>query len=127
MPIETASTAWTDGEVPASERELILAFLADHSGKAYNVQEICDAVLGTELLDRLMAGDVGPEDLGESGEQATFRLATLFDTMTKAELLLQDLERQGLLESRIVEGTEEGTNPSGHYYTFAATGEGGND
>jgi hypothetical protein len=120
MPIETDSQAWDGGKVPVSERDLILAFLSEHSGQAYNVQEICDAVLGTELLDRLMDGEVGPEDLGESGEQATFRLATLFDTMTKAELLLQDLERQGLLESRIVEeDDDEAEGPSGHYYTFA--------
>jgi hypothetical protein len=115
MPIETDSAAWEAGEETVSERDLVLAFLSEHPGEAYNVQEICDAALGTELLDDLLAGGVGPEDLGESGEQATFRLATLFDTMTKAELILQDLERQGLLESRIVEGEDDG--PSGHYYT----------
>jgi hypothetical protein len=120
MPIETDSTAWERGEVPASERDLVLAFLSEHPERAYNVQEICDGALGTELLDGLLAGTVGPEDLGESGEQATFRLATLFDTMTKAELILQDLERQGVLESRIVE-TDEETGPSGHYYTIAET------
>lgn len=118
MPIETDSAAWEAGEETVSERDLILAFLSDHPGEAYNVQEICDATLGTELLDDLLAGGVGPEDLGESGEQATFRLATLFDTMTKAELLLQDLERQGLLESRIVESEGEDGGPSGHYYTI---------
>lgn len=118
MPIETDSAAWEAGEETVSERDLVLAFLSEHPGEAYNVQEICDATLGTELLDDLLAGGVGPEDLGESGEQATFRLATLFDTMTKAELVLQDLERQGLLESRIVEGDEDG-GPSGHYYTVA--------
>lgn len=116
MPIETDSAAWESGEETVSERDLILAFLSEHPGEAYNVQELCDAALGTELLDDLLDGAVGPEDLGESGEQATFRLATLFDTMTKAELLLQDLERQGLLESRIVESEDGG--PSGHYYTI---------
>jgi hypothetical protein len=118
MPIPTDSTAWADGEPAASERSLVLGFLAEHPGEAYNVQEICDAALGTELLDDLMAGDVGPEELGESGEQATFRLATLFDTMTKAELILQELEREGLLESRVV---EQDGGPSGHYYTVAET------
>ncbi|MFC7229599.1 hypothetical protein N0B31_19530 [Salinirubellus salinus] len=118
MPIPTDSDAWAGGESPASERNLVLAFLSEHPGEAYNVQEICDAALGTALLDDLVAGDVGPEDLGETGEQATFRLATLFDTMTKAELILQRLEREGFLESRIVEGDDV---PSGHYYTIAET------
>jgi len=122
MPIQTDSEAWESGDVPASERDLVLAFLSENSGQAYNVQEICDAALGTELLDSLMAGKVGPEDLGESGGQATFRLATLFDTMTKAELILQNLERQGLLHSRIVETTDD-TEQSGHYYTAAELGD----
>ncbi|MFB6206431.1 MAG: hypothetical protein ABEJ05_07905 [Haloglomus sp.] len=128
MPIETDASAWRNGKVPASERDLIIAFLSDHPEQAYNVQEICDAALGTDLLDELMAGTVEPEDLGESSEQATFRLATLFDTMTKAELLLQDLERQGVLESRIVEAEgDETTGPSGHYYTIAQTAPEGDD
>jgi hypothetical protein len=117
MPIDTDSAAWQEGEQPASERELVVAFLSEHPDRAYNVQEICDAALGTELLDDLMAGAVGPEDLGESSGQATFRLATLFDTMAKAELILQDLERGGVLESRLVEAGPEG--PTGHYYTMA--------
>lgn len=122
MPIETDSPAWENGGVPASERSLIVAFLSEHPERAYNVQEICDAALGTELLGDLMAGKLAPEDLGESGEQATFKLATLFDTMTKAELLLQDLERQGFLESRIIEGeASEDIGPAGHYYTIAET------
>jgi hypothetical protein len=120
MPIDTDSAAWKEGEQPASERELVVAFLSEHPDRAYNVQEICDGALGTELLDDLMAGTVGAEDLGESSGQATFRLATLFDTMAKAELILQDLEREGVLESRIVE--EEADGPSGHYYTLARSG-----
>jgi hypothetical protein len=120
MPIPTDSAAWERGEVPRTERDLVLAFLSNNPDRAYNVQEICDAALGTELLDDLLAGAVGPEQLGESGEQATFRLATLFDTMTKAELILQELERQGLLESRVIEPAEDDeTGPTGHYYTIA--------
>jgi hypothetical protein len=116
MPIDTDSERWTEGERPATERDLIVAFLSENRGRAYNVQEICDAVLGTEVLDDLMDGEVEASDLGDSGGQATFKLATLFDTMTKAELLLQDLERRGVLESRLVEGEN-----SGHYYTIAET------
>jgi DNA-binding PadR family transcriptional regulator len=128
MPVKTDSQAWENGEVPALERALIIAFLSEHPQQAYNIQEICDAALGTELLNELMAGEVGPEDLGESDGQATFKLATLFDTMTKAELLLQDLEREGLVESRIIDdGSDANVGPPGQYYTIAETGGGSGD
>ena len=128
MPVKTDSQAWENGEVPALERALIIAFLSEHPDQAYNIQEICDATLGTELLSELMAGEVGPEDLGESDGQATFKLATLFDTMTKAELLLQDLEREGLVESRIIDdGSDENVGPPGQYYTISETGGGSDD
>lgn len=113
MPIDVDSEAWTRAEDPPRFHVELLAFLREHSGKAYRPRELSDELLDTtfgtgEELDRLEA-DLPEDEFQERLQQGEIAVGDDHQPVANAislryvDIALISLLDAGLVERRAVD------------------------
>lgn len=109
MPIDTDSTDWQEGDEPPYVESQIVEFLASNQGQAFRLREIADAVSETDwkvveeyeqARDELPAEELEEEYPPEGDHPTAF---SNFRPTDKIHLMLRDLGKQDIIESRRVD------------------------
>lgn len=138
MPISTDDPVWENGSDYEHTSNKVIQFLSNNSSKAYRIREIADEITDTKWY----AGEAEDQFIQEIGEDEYFdnyqqyrqqleeqleetQENVTLDSITTADLniIVSELVKEGLVESRNVDGRQIDDIPydweKATFYTYA--------